>query len=53
VEIQVGHQEKFLLRKGAQALKRAAQGGDGIPGGVQETFRCVTEGHGSVGKYWW
>jgi len=32
---------------------RAAQGGGGvtIPGGVQETFRCCTKGHGLVGKY--
>jgi len=31
----------------------AAQGGGGvtIPGGVQGTFRCYTEG--LVGKYWW
>jgi len=24
-----------------------------IPGGVQEVFRCCTEGHGLMGKYWW
>ena len=33
-------------------LERAAQGGGGvtIPGGVQKTFRCCTEGHGLVGN---
>ena len=32
-------------------LERAAQTGGSvtIPGGVQEVFRCCTEGHGSVG----
>ena len=36
--IQVGQQEKFLLRKSGCALAQAAQGGDGvtIPGGVQD-----------------
>ena len=23
-----------------------------VPGGIQETFRCCTVGHGLVGKYW-
>ena len=33
-------------------LEQAAQGGGGVtdPGGVQETFRCHTEGHGLVGN---
>ena len=33
-------------------LEWAAQGGDGVtvPGGVQEVFRCCTEGHGLVGN---
>ena len=33
-------------------LEWAAQGGGGvtISGGVQETFRCCTEGHGLVGN---
>jgi len=33
-------------------LNWAAQGGGGvtIPGGIQETFRCGTEGHGLVGE---
>jgi len=33
-------------------LEWAAQGGVGVtvPGGVQETFRCRTEGHGLVGN---
>jgi len=32
-------------------LKCVAQGGDRVtdPGGVQETFKCCTEGHGLVG----
>jgi len=31
-------------------LEWAAEGGGGVtvPGGVQETFRCCTEGHGLV-----
>jgi len=34
-------------------LDQAAQGGGGvtIPGGVQEMWRCGTEGHGLV--VWW
>jgi len=39
---------KFLLRKSANALAQAAQGGGGVtvPGGVQAKGRRVTEGHG-------
>ena len=35
-EVQVGYQEKFLLRKSGNALEQAAQGSGGvtIPGGV-------------------
>ena len=39
----------FHLRKSGEALAQAAQGGGGgvtIPGGVQELWRCGTEGHG-------
>ena len=41
--------------KEIQALERAVQGSNWvtIPGGIQEMFRCCTEGHGLVGKYWW
>jgi len=44
-----------ILQKSCQALEEAAQRGGGvtIPGGVQEMFRCCTEGCGLVGKYWW
>ena len=37
-----------LLRKSAEVLEEAAWGGGGvsIPGGVQEMWRCGTEGHG-------
>ena len=33
-------------------MEQAAQGGDGVtvPGGVEEMFRCSTEGHGLVGN---
>ena len=33
-------------------LEWAAQGGGGVavPGGVQETFKCLIEGHGLVGN---
>ena len=36
-------------------MEWTAQGGGTvtIPGGVQETFRCSTKGHGLVGKHWW
>jgi len=42
---------KFLLRKSAEALKQTTQGGDGvtIPGGVQETCTCGTEGYSLLG----
>lgn len=48
--VQVGHQEEFLYGKGCQALKWAAQGGDGVTtlGGVQEMTGCDTQGHGLV-----
>ena len=47
-EFHVGYEEKFLLWKSGQALAQAAQGGGGatIPRGVQELWRCGTEGHG-------
>ncbi len=49
-EVQVGHEEKFLLRKSGEAVAQAAQGGDGvaIPGGVQELRGCGTEERGLV-----
>ena len=39
------------------ALEQAAQRGSGVtdPGGVQETWRCCTEGHslvGNIGDKW-
>ena len=38
-------------------MEQAAQGGGGvtIPGGVQETGQCCTEGHGLMGNIgaWW
>ena len=44
---QAGYQEKFLLRKSDEAVTQAAQGSGGVtvPGGVQETCGCGTEGH--------
>ena len=49
-EIQVGCQE-ILLQESGQVLEWALQGGGGVAvlGGVQETFRCCTEGHGLLG----
>lgn len=43
-EIQVGYEEKILLRKNSTALAQAAQAGGGIaiPGGVQGVWRCGT-----------
>ena len=42
----------LLLWESGQALGWAAQGGGGVtaPGGVQETFRCCTEGCGLLGN---
>jgi len=44
--------EILLLPKSGQALEGHAHRGDGvtIPGSVEETFRCFTEGHGLVGN---
>ena len=44
---------KIYSLKECEALEQAAQGGGGItsPEGVQEMFRCCTNGHGLVGKY--
>ena len=38
--------------EGGQVLEWAVQGGGGVtdPGGIQETFRFYTEGHGLVGS---
>jgi len=43
---------EILLQESGQTLEQTAQGGGGviITGGVQETFRCCTEGHGLVGN---
>jgi len=39
---------------GGQAMEHAAQGGGGVRGhgGVQETFRCCSEGLGNIGDRW-
>jgi len=47
----------LLLQERGQVLEWAVQGGDGvtIPRGVQEVFRCCTEGHslvGNIGDRW-
>lgn len=49
-EVWIGYKEKFLHRMSGAAVAQAAQGGGGVtvPGGVQETFTCGTEGQ-SVG----
>ena len=49
-EVQVGCQEKFPIRKSANALQQAAQGGDRLPatGGVEEKCRYVTGLVGTV-----
>ena len=40
--------EKFLHRKNGEAVAQAARGGGGVtvPGGVQELWKCSTEGCG-------
>jgi len=47
-EVQVGYGEQFLLSKSGEAVAQAAQGGGGVtvPEGIQETWRCGTEGCG-------
>jgi len=53
--VQVGYEERFLLRKSGAAVAQAAQGGGAvtIPGGVPEPCGCGTEdvvsGHGGDG----
>ena len=44
--------KKLFSEKSGAAVAHAAQGGGGVivPGGVQEAFRCCTEGHGLVGN---
>jgi len=47
----------LLLQESSQALEWAAWGGGGVtvPGGVQEPFRCCTEGRslvGNIGNRW-
>ena len=41
-DVQVGYEEKFLLRKSGVAVSQAAQGGGGVtvPGGVPEPCGC-------------
>jgi len=46
----LGSRKNFFSETG-NALEQAAQGGGvTIPGGVQEAFRCCTEGCGLVGS---
>jgi len=49
-KVHAGYEEKSVLRKSGDALAQAAQAADGIIvlGGVQEPWRCGTEGRG-----WW
>ena len=49
--IQVGYSGRFPLRKSGEVLELAAQGAGRvtIPGGVQEMWRCDTEGHRLAG----
>lgn len=51
MEVQVGYQDTFLLRKTGEALEQSAQQGDRVTTfpGVQEKHRCGTEGHGEDG----
>ena len=48
----------FFLRKSCDALEQSVRGGGGVtvPGAVQGTWKCGTEGHGLVGMVgmgWW
>jgi len=49
-EVQVGYEEKILLRKCGEVLKQVVQGGDGatILGGFQETCSYGTQRHSLV-----
>lgn len=44
--------ELTKLLKSSSGTERPAQGGGGVTvaGGVQDVFRCCTQGHGLVGK---
>jgi len=46
---------KGLLQQSGRVLEWPAKGSGGltVPGGVQETFRCCSEGWGLVGRWWW
>lgn len=52
-EVQVGYEERFLLNSSGEAVAQAARGGRvvTVPGGVQEPWRCSTEGCGVWA--WW
>ena len=52
-EVQVGYWEEFLLSKSGEAVAQAAQGGGAVtvPGGVEESCGCGTEGCGQW--VWW
>jgi len=43
----------WVLGKTYSGTGTAAQGGDEVSGGAQETFRYYTKGCDLVGKYWW
>jgi len=48
VVVRLDSRKIFFLLKSGRAVAQTAQGGGGvtIPGGVQETWRCGTEGYG-------
>lgn len=50
---QDGYWEIFIFRKNGDAVAEAAWGGGGvtIPVGIQELWRCGSEGHGQCA--WW
>lgn len=50
---QISCQEEFLHGKNSQALEQAAQEGGEVtvPGGVQESCGCVTEGRGQWAQW--
>lgn len=52
-DVQVGYEEKFLLRALSIGTGCPGKKWSHISGGVQETWGCGTERHGQWTWWWW